>query len=66
MKKLKLDVDQIEVVSLATEATRGNAGTVNGFAPDTVVGCGGTGSATDSGASCRFCNPEPISADYNC
>lgn len=66
MKKLKLDLDQIHVVSFTIDTMKGSRGTVNGFAPDTQVGCGGTGGQTDGGASCRFCDPEPISADNNC
>ncbi|HEY0020279.1 MAG TPA: hypothetical protein VGC13_28540 [Longimicrobium sp.] len=56
MKKLKLDLDQIQVVSFAAETTEGSAGTINGFSPDTAVGCGG--GTDDAAGSCRFCNPE--------
>ncbi len=66
MRKLKLDLDQIQVVSFTVETLKGNGGTVNGFAPDTEIGCGGTGGQTDGGASCRYCLPEPISEDTNC
>lgn len=66
MKKLKLDLNQIQVTSFTMEPAKGGGGTVNGFAPDTEVGCGGTGGQTDGGASCRFCLPEPISEDTNC
>jgi hypothetical protein len=66
MKKLKLDLARIRVDSFTMEPMKGSGGTVNGFAPDTQVGCGGTGGQTDGGASCRFCDPEPISYDYNC
>lgn len=64
MKKLKLDLDQVQVVSFTMETTKGSGGTVNGFAPDTVVGCGD--GQTDGGASCNYCQPEPLSADFNC
>ena len=65
MKKLKLDLDQIQVVSFTTETTKGG-GTVNGFSADTDIGCGGTGGNTDVGGSCRYCLPELISPDTNC
>jgi len=64
MKKLKLDLDQLQVGSFATETTKGSVGTVNGFAPDTVVGCGGGGATNDSAPSCRFCDPDTIT--YPC
>ena len=64
MKKLKLDLDQIQVASFTVERTQSSRGTVNGFAPDTVVGCGG--GATNDGASCFICDPEPISVGSNC
>lgn len=75
MKKLKLDLDHIQVVSFAIQVSDAQGrGTVRGLSgmiwcgstADTDIGCGGTGGATDSGGSCRFCNPEPISADFNC
>jgi hypothetical protein len=65
MKKLKLDLDQIQVVSFTMERTKGSRGTVNGFSPDTVVGCGG-GGRTWYGPSCDICDPEPISVNSNC
>jgi hypothetical protein len=64
MKKLKLDLDQIHVVSFTIEAMKGSRGTVNGLAPDTQVGCGG--GETDGGASCWYCDPEPISVNKKC
>jgi hypothetical protein len=66
MRKLKLDLDQIQVVSFTMATPKGSGGTVNGFAPDTEVGCGGTGGQTDAGWSCRYCLPEPVSEDTNC
>lgn len=66
MKKLKLDLDQIQVVSFAVETAKGSGGTVEGFSPDTEIGCGGTGACTENGWSCRYCFPEPISEDTNC
>ncbi|HET7461073.1 MAG TPA: hypothetical protein VFJ82_07485 [Longimicrobium sp.] len=59
MKKLKLDLDRIQVVSFAVETTKDSAGTVNGFSPDTVNGCGG-GFTEDAAGSCRFCYPESM------
>ncbi|HET7232587.1 MAG TPA: hypothetical protein VFJ16_21435 [Longimicrobium sp.] len=59
MKKLKLDLDRIQVVSFAVETTKDSAGTVNGFSPDTDIGCGG-GFPTDDEGSCRFCNPDSM------
>ena len=63
MKKLKLDLDQIQVASFAVETTKDSRGTVNGFEPDTDIGCGG-GGGTDSGGSCRICLPMPDT--YTC
>lgn len=63
MRKLKLDLDQIQVVSFTMETPKGSGGTVNGFAPDTQVGCGD--GHTDGGWSCRYCLPEPISENNN-
>ena len=60
MKKLKLDLDHIQVISFTMEPTRGSRGTVNGFEPDTDIGCGGGGATQDGAGSCRFCLPEPI------
>jgi hypothetical protein len=66
MKKLKLDLDQVRVVSFTIETTQGSRGTVNGFAPDTVVGCGGTGGHTDGGDSCRICQIVETAPDVIC
>lgn len=67
MKKLKLDLDQVQVVSFTVETGGRSVGTVNGFAPDTEIGCGGGGSL-DSCDSChpRDCPIMPISYDNNC
>jgi hypothetical protein len=56
MKKLKLDLDQVQVVSFTVETTQGNGGTVKGRSADTDIGCGGTGGQT--GWSCRYCLPD--------
>jgi hypothetical protein len=58
MKKLRLDLDQIQVTSFTVETTKDRSGTVNGFSPDTDIGCGG-GGGTDFGDSCRICLPMP-------
>jgi hypothetical protein len=52
MKKLKLDLDQVQVVSFTVETVGRSGGTVNGFGPDTDIGCGG-----GSGDSCESCFP---------
>ena len=67
MKKLKLALDEVQVVSFEVETAGRSGGTVNGFAPDTQVGCGGGGTNYDDTCkSCRFCLPEPISWDTQC
>ncbi|HET7461165.1 MAG TPA: hypothetical protein VFJ82_07945 [Longimicrobium sp.] len=48
MKKLELNLDQVQVVSFAVETAGRNGGTVNGFARDTD-------------RSCFFCVPDPVS-----
>jgi hypothetical protein len=54
MKKLKLDLDQLQVVSFTME-TKGSRGTVNGLdSADTDIGCGGTGGNTDGGIPAVF------------
>ncbi|HEU4562770.1 MAG TPA: hypothetical protein VFS20_33380 [Longimicrobium sp.] len=58
MKKLKLDLDQVQVVSFTVESTQGNGGTVNGHSANTDLGCGGTGWQTQEGWSCRVCLPD--------
>lgn len=65
MKKLKLDLDQIQVDSFAIETKDGD-GTVHGLSPDTVIGCGGTGACTDGGWSCRICLPMPETEPVPC
>ena len=62
MKKLKLDLDHVQVISFTVEMTRGDGGTVNGFSPDTEVGCGAAADYTDLGPSCLECLPEPMTA----
>jgi hypothetical protein len=64
MKKLNLDLDQVQVVSFAVETTKGGSGTVNGFSADTDIGCGGGG--TDFGGSCRYCFPMPTELGNTC
>ena len=66
MKKLKLDVDQVRVVSFAVETAKGSGGTVNGFARDIAIGRGGRGAIIDTGASCLFCVPDPVSEGSAC
>jgi hypothetical protein len=68
MKKLKLNLDQVQVVSFAVEAEGRSGGTVNGFAPDTQVGCGGGSNPLDSCESCfpHDCPREPISWNTTC
>lgn len=58
MKKLKLDLDRIQVVSFVAQTTEGRVGTVKGFGPDTDIGCGGGGPTNDGAGSCRFCYPD--------
>jgi len=62
MKKLKLDLDQIQVASFTMETAKGSAGTVDGFESDTDLGCGGG----NTGASCRFCVPDPFTEGSTC
>jgi hypothetical protein len=57
MKKLKLDLDQVQVVSFTVETTQGNGGTVRGHSADTDIECGGTW-RTDRHWSCRYCLPD--------
>jgi hypothetical protein len=71
MKKLKLDLDEIQVVSFTVETTQGNGGTVNGHSgelscgstADTDLGCGGTSGQSDRGWSCHICLPMPDDAN---
>lgn len=63
MKKLRLDLDQIRVLSFTVETTERGGGTVEALSPDTDVGCG---HGTNDSCTCRFCLPMPISWDNNC
>jgi hypothetical protein len=62
MKKLKLNLDHVQVISFTVEMTRCSGRTVNGFSPDTEIGCGAAADVTDFGPSCLECEPEPMSA----
>lgn len=66
MKKLKLALDQIQVVSFTMDTTKGSGGTINGFESDTDIGCGGTGGHTDAGDSCRICQIVETAPDVIC
>jgi hypothetical protein len=63
MRKLKLDLDEIQVLSFTVEMPEGSGGTVEARSPDTDVGCG---HGTNDSCTCRFCLPMPISYDLNC
>jgi hypothetical protein len=52
MRKLKLELEQLKVESLVTEAENGHRGTVNGRQQALPTGeCGGTGGGGGGGAS---------------
>lgn len=61
MKKLKLDLDRIQVESLEVEAAKDDRGTVqaHSISPCTYDGCSDT---------CKSCRPCPISSEdpWNC
>jgi predicted CxxxxCH...CXXCH cytochrome family protein len=58
MKKLQLDLDQVQVVSFSVETKRGGKGTVNGFSYNTSNGYTAMwGEACGSGESCNSCHP---------
>jgi hypothetical protein len=64
MKKLKLDLDQIQVVSFRVKMSGGSSGTVNAFSVNSAIGCG-TWDCTNDLNSCGSCHPhdcpvEPI------
>lgn len=70
MKKLKLNLDQINVHSFDVAGTKGRGGTVHAhtYTYETDVGCEPTG-LQDSCYSCPApprCAPMPISWDHNC
>jgi hypothetical protein len=50
MKKLKLDLDQIQVISFTAETMKSAGGTVNGFSGFTT-----SDQDTEFGWSCRYC-----------
>jgi hypothetical protein len=65
MKKLKLDLDQIQVFSFKVETPRSSSGTVNSFYADTDIGCGTWDCSNNDLNSCGSCHPhdcpvEPI------
>jgi len=69
MKKLKLDLDQIQVFSFAVETTESGSGTVNGFSTTfNTIYIGGCAGTNDSCDSCfpHDCPVMPISWDTNC
>jgi hypothetical protein len=67
MKKLKLDLDQIQVSSFTVETENGRAGTVRAASITDNPDCGPT-QMWDSCYSCwpQRCAPQPISWDFNC
>jgi hypothetical protein len=69
MKKLKLDLDQLQVSSFVADKEQGRMGTVNGaaIAITNNPNCGPT-QIWDSCYSCypQHCQPQPISWDFNC
>lgn len=52
MKKQRLDLDQVQVESFATQQAKPERGTVNGFAATPVLACG-----ESHGLSCNSCFP---------
>lgn len=63
MKKLKLDVDQVQVVSFASETAERERGTVNGYATP-VLAC-----VESNAGSCYSCFPNyclPMPATRAC
>lgn len=64
MKKLKLDLDRIQVESFKVEAAEHGKGTVQAHSADPRFHCG----SNDSCDSCwpNYCPPMPISYDNEC
>jgi hypothetical protein len=67
MKKLKLDLDQIQVSSFVAQEGSGHEGTVHAASITDSPDCGPT-QMWDSCYSCypQHCQPQPISWDTNC
>jgi hypothetical protein len=64
MKKLKLNLDQLKVLSLDTEESKGGKGTVNAHTYTYESGDQCHTGLQDSCYSCPappYCNPQPIS-----
>ncbi len=65
MKKLKLNLDQIQVLSFTVETAEGGTGTVKAFEPNTDVGCG-HGTRDFDSCTCQYCPIMPISYYNDC
>ncbi len=62
MKKLKLDLDRIQVESFAAEAAERVQGTVQAHSADPRFGC----ETAETCRSCRACEDEPTAWDHDC
>ena len=64
MKKLKLDLDRIQVESFKVEAAKSDRGTVQAHSADPGFACGSHDSCNSNWPN--YCFPVPISYESNC
>jgi hypothetical protein len=62
VKKLKLDLDQIQVVSFAAETAGRGGGTVHAQATP-ILACAPSGGGSCDSCFPNYCLPQPVSKD---